>query len=110
MKQNTNGTAKIFATIMDIENVHLTKDVGLIPYGMSKYYGYNSYCVTYNNPPYSNLKNVPGLKIWAVKKITGDFDFDAFLFLMKHAKDIDVLNVYHQRRWFGVLETGRRGI
>lgn len=90
---------KTFAAIMDIHDVHLTKDVGLIPYGMGEYYGYDAYCISYDNSPYPNLKNVPGLKIWPVKKITGKFDVDAFLFLIKHAKDIDVLNIYHQRRW-----------
>jgi glycosyltransferase involved in cell wall biosynthesis len=93
------GGVKTFAAIMDIHDVHLTKDVGLIPYGMGEYYGYDAYCISYDNSPYPNLKNVPGLKIWPVKKITGKFDVDAFLFLIKHAKDIDVLNIYHQRRW-----------
>lgn len=88
-----------FVTIMNIYNVHLTKDVGLIPFGMSKYFDYESYCATYDNPPYSNLKYVPGLKIWRVKKITGNYDFDAFLFLIKNARRIGILNIYHQRRW-----------
>ena len=90
---------KVFATIMNIQNAHLTKDVGLIPYGMSRYYGYKSYCINYNNAPYPSLANVPGLNILFVKKITGAFYVDAIFFLIKKARKIDVLNVYHPRGW-----------
>ena len=39
-----------FVTLfLPTENFHLTKDVGMIPYIMYKYYGYNSTIVSYDN-------------------------------------------------------------
>ena len=85
-----------FVTLFEMENVHITKDVGLIPYGMHEYYNYDAYCASYDNGPYVSIDTVcKGLKMWFVKRKTGNFKIDSLLFLMKHAKEIDVLNVYH---------------
>ena len=35
-----------------IENIHLVKDVGMIPYSMKKYFNYDSSIVTYKNLEY----------------------------------------------------------
>lgn len=87
-----------FVTLFNMENVHITKDVGMIPYGMHKYFGYDSYCASYENGSYPAVKNeCKGMKMWFVKKITGNFDIDAAFFLIKNAKKIDILNVYHIR-------------
>jgi len=88
----------IFATLFNMKNVHLTKDVGLIPYGMHQYFEYDAYCISYNNGPYPAInKECKGMKMWFVRKITGCFDIDAILFLIKNARKIDILNVYHIR-------------
>lgn len=87
---------KNFVTLFNAYDVHLTKDVGLIPYGMYKYEGFDSYIATYDNGPYNRLnKDVKGLKIWPIQKRTGSFTLDSVAFILKNAKKIDVLNLYH---------------
>ena len=87
---------KKFVTLFNSENVHLIKDVGLIPYGMRRYNFYDSYVATYDNGSYSYLQNaVNGLKLWFVEKRTGKFKIDALFFLNNNAKDIELLNLYH---------------
>ena len=87
---------KSFVTLFNSQNVHLIKDVGLIPYGMQQYGYYDSYIATYDNGGYSHLEDaVKGLKLWYVKKITGSFLIDSVFFLLKNGRKIDVLNLYH---------------
>jgi L-malate glycosyltransferase len=53
----------------ECRNVHLIKDVGMIPYILYKYYGYDSKIVCYNNETYSSLnKEVKGLKLNFIEK------------------------------------------
>jgi hypothetical protein len=50
-------------------NIHLTKDVGMIPFIMHKYYGYDSTLVCYKNDEYDYLETeVKGLKIDFLEK------------------------------------------
>ena len=48
------STQKIRFTTMfpRIENIHLVKDVGMIPYAMKKYYNFDSSIVIYKNKEY----------------------------------------------------------
>ena len=90
---------KIFATIFPIcENVHLTKDVGHIPYFLHKLYGYDAKIVTYkNNERYPGLdEEVKGLKLDFINN-TGRLIFlekAVLQYIWKNAKNIDVLNLY----------------
>ncbi|MEO8761014.1 MAG: glycosyltransferase [Bacteroidia bacterium] len=90
---------KKFVTIFPIcENVHLTKDLGQIPYFLHKKYGYDSTMVTYKNSAhYDNISGeVNGLKIDFIKN-TGRFSFlekGVLKYIYKNAKKIDVLNLY----------------
>lgn len=87
-----------FVTVFNMKNVHITKDVGLIPYGMNKYCQYDAYCASYDNGPYSAIDTeCKGLKMWYINKYSGNFEIDSIIFLLKNAKKIDVLNVYHIR-------------
>ena len=87
---------KTFVTLFNSENIHLLKDVGLIPYGMYKYKNYDASIATYFNGQYPYADNlVKGLKITEVKKITGKFDLDCLIYLAQNARKIDVLNIYH---------------
>jgi len=91
---------KTFVTIFPIcENVHLTTDIGQIPFFMHKNHGYDSTIVAYkNNESYPNLEGeVKGLRMDFLEKK------DRFVFLeravlryiKKNAKNIDVLDLYH---------------
>ncbi|MBQ9594822.1 MAG: hypothetical protein IJR35_03070, partial [Synergistaceae bacterium] len=56
IKQQATSNKPTFCTLFNIGNEHLTKDVGLIPYGMSEFQGYNSFMATYINGDYPNLE------------------------------------------------------
>jgi glycosyltransferase involved in cell wall biosynthesis len=50
-------------------NVHLTKDVGMIPYVLHREFGYTSYIVSYSNEGYPSLQTeVPGLRMLFMKR------------------------------------------
>jgi len=91
--------SKRFVTLFPIcENVHLTKDLGQIPFFLHHNFNYNSSIVCYkNNTEYPNLNGeVKGLKLEFIKN-TGRFSFlekSALTYIRKNAKDIDVLNLY----------------
>lgn len=77
------------------ENVHLTKDVGMIAYKLNKLYGYDAFVATYKNGEYPYLKDeVKGLKIDFIKKEHGHFK-DIYLYVKKNAHIIDVLQIFH---------------
>jgi len=88
-----------FVTIFPIcENVHLTKDLGQIPFFLHKTYGYNSSIVSYKNSDnYSNLNGeVNGLTMEFIEN-TGRLSFlekGVLKYIRKNAKNIDVLNLY----------------
>lgn len=97
-------------------NVHLIKDVGMIPYYMHKVNGYESSIVCYKNTPeiynligyqdyvsilddsYSYLNTaVRGLKVDFIPYTGKLFFFQKSVayYLLKNSKSIDVLNLYH---------------
>lgn len=80
------------------ENVHLTKDLGQIPFYMHKLYGYDGRVASYrNNTSYDNLEGeVKGLQLDFFEN-TGRFSFlekGALSYLRRHARKIDVLTLY----------------
>ncbi len=103
---------KTFVTIFSkTENVHLLKDVGLIPYTMYKEYGYRSKIVCIKNGDYPYLESyVKGIEL---EFIDGDYSkvrtsekYEYKLikkYLKVHAKDIDVLNLYHYTKYHAML-------
>ncbi len=90
---------KRFVTIFPIcEDVHLTKDLGQIPYFLHKIYGYDSTIVCYKNSAhYTNIdEEVKGLKIDFIENL-GRISFlekGVLKYIYKNAKQIDVLNLY----------------
>src|ERR1700741_3469628 len=91
--------SKTFVTIFPIcENVHLTKDLGQIPYFLHKAHGFDSKIVSYkNNETYDNLNGeVKGLKMDFVEN-TGRISFlekGILKYIYSNAKKMDVLNLY----------------
>src|ERR1700744_2775697 len=90
---------KRFVTSFPIcENVHLTKDLGQIPYFLYKKHGYDSSIVCYKNSPhYDNINTeVKGLNIEFIEN-TGRSSFlekGVLKYIQKNARQIDVLNLY----------------
>ncbi len=53
----------------ECKNIHLTKDVGMIPFILHRSFSYNSYILTYRNDEYSYLNvETPGLKLCFINK------------------------------------------
>ncbi|GAB6168168.1 hypothetical protein JCM1393_06280 [Clostridium carnis] len=77
----------------ELKSFHLKKDVGLIPILLKKYKGYDVKIVTYKNEEvYDYDKNSIDLEF--IKKKYGVI-IDFSLYLIKNARKIDVLNLYH---------------
>lgn len=82
------------------ENVHLTKDVGMIPYIMGRDYGYEASLVCFTNGEYPTYKYLrPFLNLTLLgrnrKYIITRPSFRMIRYLYRNAKKIDVLNLYH---------------
>lgn len=97
---NSNDLAinqnKTFVTLFpEAENVHLTKDVGMIPFIFHKYFKFNSKIACYNNGAYPYLdREVKGLKLDFIEN-TGDSFVDGFNYIKRNAAQIDVLHLFH---------------
>lgn len=110
----------IFATFFPgCENIHLTKDVGMIPYVLHRDFGYDSHLICYKNGNYPYLETeVSGLKLLFIKKrkcfhleivkyinrkktkfakLLRSFCniIDAFPVIIRYGKKIDIFQVYH---------------
>lgn len=94
-------TQSSFYTMMEnLSDVHLGKDVGLIPYVLNKEGLTNSYIVAYDKKEvdFPSLKStVPGLKIVIRKKYTGNTILDGCIWLIFNSRKIDILNLYHYK-------------
>lgn len=78
------------------KNVNLIKDMGMIPYKLYKNFNYDSTVATYNHDEFIYLKDeVKGLKIDFVEKKHNNFSLDGAKYLIKKAKQIDILQVFH---------------
>ena len=79
------------------ENVHLLKDVGMIPYYLMKEHGADCTVVTYkNSEEYSYVNNeVNGLKLEFIRETRFGKIIDGMLYILKQGRKIDVLNIYH---------------
>ncbi|SHJ35116.1 Glycosyltransferase involved in cell wall bisynthesis [Clostridium amylolyticum] len=77
-------------------NVHLVKDMGMIPYKLYKNYKFDAKVISYKNGdfPYLN-QEVKGLKLDFVNKLFKSFTLDGALHLFKYGKEIDILQVFH---------------
>jgi glycosyltransferase involved in cell wall biosynthesis len=90
---------KRFVTLFPIcENVHLTKDLGQIPYFLHKKHAYDSTIVSYKNSDrYDNIHTeVKGLHLEFIEN-TGRLSFlekGVLKYICKNAKQIDILNLY----------------
>lgn len=80
-------------------NFHLTKDVGMIPYALYKYYDYDATVACYNNDNYSFLLDeVKGLKIVFLKKYFSNDILNILFFILLNYRKYDILNLFHFNR------------
>lgn len=79
------------------QNVHLIKDVGMIPYVLQKE-GYYDSCISFYEKAenLSYLKNeVKGLNYKPIKKIFKNDDLNVFLFLFSNFRRMDYVMMFH---------------
>lgn len=101
---DTNKRKKFTTISPGSYNVHLLKDVGMIPYIMHRDYKYNSTLVSYRNEEeYPAIQNeVKGLKVDFLqtngKYTFGKVSFKVISYIWKNAKGIDILNLYHSSK------------
>ncbi|WP_085829467.1 glycosyltransferase family 4 protein [Clostridium massiliodielmoense] len=78
------------------KNVNLVKEMGMIPYKLYEKFGYDAKIVCYNLDDYTYLnEEVKGLKIDFLDKKYNNYSLDGLRYLKKHAKEIDVLQIFH---------------
>ena len=94
MKENLT-----FVTIFPkVENMHITKEIGMIPWGMQEYYGYDAKILLFHKNEYPNLRYTQGLKhIYISSKAKRSVS--AFWWMCKHCREIDVLHLFYQCRY-----------
>ena len=87
-----------FVTLfLRMKNVHLLKDVGMIPYILHRDYGVDACMVSMKNEekyPYLD-KEVRGLKMRFLPENRFSGVFSGMRYVWDNAENIDVLNVYH---------------
>lgn len=75
---------------------HLTKDVGMIPYLLGRYHGYDARIASFaNDPSYPSLEQLSGLGFEAIPRSGDDDEADVLAYLGREAPGIDILQVYH---------------
>ena len=92
---------KTFYTMMEhLDNTHLVKDVGMIPYMLTKQKLMKGVIVGYNKSredfPYLDT-DVVGLGFVNRRKYTNNSLIDGCLWLFRNSKKIDCLNLYHYK-------------
>lgn len=78
------------------ENIHLIKDVGMIPYVLHKEFNYDATIACYDNGEYSYLSTeVPGLKQHFIPKIFNNYTLDSCFFILCNFRKYDILLCFH---------------
>lgn len=78
------------------ENVHLIKDVGMIPFVLQKEFGYNSTIACYRSGEYSYLvSEIPGVNLVFIPRIFKNEILDSCLFLLRNFRKHEILQLYH---------------
>ena len=73
--------------------VHLKKDVGMLPFALGKYCGYDYSIICYDNCAFDN-KDIDKFHLITISQKNSDVvDFAKYIYI--HAKEIDILNLYH---------------
>lgn len=85
-----------FVTVfLNATNVHCSKDVGMIPRTFSDRFGFKSYLVCKDNGEFEQFDNLDIIKL-GINKIWAEIRL--VFFIVKNAKKIDLLNLYHWGR------------
>lgn len=88
---------KTFVTIFPpAENIHLIKEIGMIPYLMFKNHKYESYVASYDNGPYPYLENeLKGLKMTFIERKSKSEFLNILLYIIENLGKIDAIQFIH---------------
>lgn len=90
---------KNFTTLfIDCPNIGIVKDVGQIPYYLSKKDIESVLVSSYLNMNGLHVDKVPGMKIVNIPLLLANITLTGIVYILKNAKKIDILNLYHCRR------------
>ena len=88
-----------FATIFPkVEDVHLMKEIGLIPWGLSRFYGCESTIALLPDCSYPSLKELSGLQASYIPAVAGSNYLRSFLWVVTHARKLDAIHLFYQYR------------
>ncbi|MDQ1143588.1 GalNAc-alpha-(1-_4)-GalNAc-alpha-(1-_3)-diNAcBac-PP-undecaprenol alpha-1,4-N-acetyl-D-galactosaminyltransferase [Bacillus sp. SORGH_AS 510] len=88
------NSPRITLLFPECENVHLTKDLGMIPFILHKYLGYDATIACYNNGEYPYAKEeVKGVKLDFFENMEGRLN-DGSRYLQENASEIDILYLW----------------
>lgn len=77
-------------------NLHLVKDVGMIPFIMNKEGKFDACLACYDNGDYDYLQSeTPGLKLHFIRRVFNNHLLDGLIFLLFNSHKFDILQVYH---------------
>ena len=90
---------KFLTIFLPCENVHLIKDVGMLPYVLHNEHSVDSTIASYKNGQYEYIETeVKGLKQVFIQKAFNSDLFNIIYFLLKNHKKYDVLQCYDYSR------------
>lgn len=87
---------KMLTVFAPCENVHLVKDVGMIPYMLKKKFDYEVTLASYDNGEYPYLETeVVGLRQSFIPKLFNHQLLDVLLYILLNFRKYEVLQCYH---------------
>lgn len=90
---------RILTIFPNTENIHLIKDVGMIPYTLHNDYSYESTLACFDNGDYPYLKTeVCGLKLVFIKQRFSNELLNVLCFLFSNYRKWDIVQCYHISR------------
>ena len=86
-----------FLTIFPLtENIHLTKDVGQIPFVFNKEFNFESTIATYKNDNINYIQNdIPGVKFIFINKIFKSENLNILFFILFNFWKFNIIQFYH---------------
>lgn len=89
------GRKQVWKTLwLDLQDVHLWKPQGMIPYYMYKEYNMKAGVVAYPNEDYPSAEKIEGIDVECICPKYGE-TIDSCLYMLRNARKIDYLYTYH---------------
>lgn len=89
------GRKQVWKTLwLDLQDVHLWKSQGMIPYHMYKEYNMKAGVVAYPNEDYPSAEKIEGIDVECICPKYGE-TIDSCLYMLRNARKIDYLYTYH---------------